>query len=160
MDSRRRGLVGPLLLALPLCFSLGLAIGSSGDSGQSSTTPLSEEAVKALKNPVPYDRESIVRGRTLYQRYCTECHGVDGRSMVDVIANATDLTAPQLWKHGTTDGETFRSIRDGAGLSMPPYRFQIREEEDLWHLVNFIRSLWPESMRPPLQEGKPANPQP
>jgi hypothetical protein len=34
---------------------------------------------------------------------------------------------------------------------MPPFKSQFQKEEDLWHLVNFIRSLWPESMRPKLQ---------
>ena len=35
---------------------------------------------------------------------------------------------------------------------MPAFHSQIRQEEDLWHLVNFIRNLWPESTRPPLQD--------
>jgi mono/diheme cytochrome c family protein len=47
----------------------------------------------------------------------------------------------------------FRSIRDGAGASMPAFKTQLRSEEDMWHLVNYIRSLWPESARPPLQES-------
>jgi hypothetical protein len=37
---------------------------------------------------------------------------------------------------------------------MPPYKNQIRKTEDLWHLVNFIRSLWPEAQRPKLQEER------
>jgi mono/diheme cytochrome c family protein len=35
---------------------------------------------------------------------------------------------------------------------MPTFKTQLKEE-DIWHLVNYIRSFWPDSMRPALQEG-------
>ena len=73
---------------------------------------------------------------------------------VDVVADATDLTSPAAYKSGSTEGEIFRSIRDGAGETMPPFKTQIEGDTDLWHLVNFIRSLWPDSMRPPLEDSK------
>ena len=91
-----------------------------------------------------------------FSRDCTECHGGDGKSLVDVVANATDLTDPKAWQSGTSEGEVFRSIRDGAGEAMPPFSEKLTKEEDLWHLVNFLRSLWPESARPKLAEGAPA----
>lgn len=114
---------------------------------------LTPEEVKKLKNTVPFSKASIARGRILFIRDCTECHGNDGKSKVDVIANATDLTQPKLWTSGTSEGEIFRSIRDGAGDSMPPFKAEIENEEDMWHLVNFTRSLWPAAMRPKLQES-------
>ncbi len=120
----------------------------------SSQARLSLEEAKKLKSPVPYSIDSITKGRTLFIRYCTACHGQDGKSQLDVIANATDLTEPKLWRHGSSEGEIFRSIRDGAGDNMPAFRSQMRQEEDLWHLVNFIRSLWPEPMRPKLSQAK------
>ncbi len=122
---------------------------------QDNEGKLSRDDAKTLKSPIPYTNKSITQGKTIFMRYCTECHGSDGKAQIDVIANATDLTDPDIWKSGTTTGEVFRSIRDGAGLNMPPYKAQIRKEEDLWHLVNFIQSLWPESRRPKLQEDKP-----
>jgi mono/diheme cytochrome c family protein len=114
----------------------------------------SEGAAEArkLKSPIPYTRKSISQGRTVFLRACVGCHGADGKSQVDVVADATDLTDPKAWKNGTSEGEIFRSIRDGQGASMPSFKTQIRNEDDLWHLVNFIRSLWPESARPQLQE--------
>lgn len=119
-----------------------------GSALHAQESKMSREEAAKLKNPVAYSKESISSGRALFLRNCTECHGNDGKSMVDVIANATDLTDPKLWKHGTKDGEIFRSIRDGAADTMPAFASQIRKEEDIWHLVNFIRSLWPESSRP------------
>lgn len=110
--------------------------------------------VKKLKNPIPYTRKSISDGRGVFIRFCVGCHGNDGKATVDVVADATDLTAPKTWKYGTTEGEVYRSIRDGQGASMPAFKTQIKNNDDLWRLVNFIQSLWPEPMRPPVQEDK------
>jgi len=119
--------------------------------------PLSVADAKKLKSPIPFTKKSINRGRTLFLGSCTACHGMDGKAQVDVVADATDLTSPRLWRNGTTEGEIFKSIREGAGTGMPPFKFQIHQDEDLWNLVNYIRSLWPESMRPQLQEDPPTD---
>lgn len=129
-----------------------LALAADEDDGR-----LTLEEAKQLKNPVPFSKASIARGRILYLRDCVECHGADGKSQVDVIANATDLTDPRYWQSGISQGEVFRSIRDGAGDSMPPFSDQIDNEEDLWHMVNFVISLWPEKSRPPLVEAPAAD---
>jgi mono/diheme cytochrome c family protein len=139
-----------------LFLSLG-AIAAAQDSGNNSEGPISAEAAKKLKSPVPCTKKSIAKGRGLFARSCTGCHGPDGKATVDVVANATDLTSPKLYQSGTSEGEIFRSIRDGQGASMPSFKSQIHSEEEIWNLVNFIRSLWPESMRPPLEEDKEAD---
>ena len=141
------------MIAVALGLSRSVAADEVKGSGENGR--LTAEETKKLKNPVPFDKASLARGRLLYVRDCTECHGTDGKSQVDVIANATDLTEPKLWKSGTSEGEVFRSIRDGAGDSMPPFSDKIEKTEDLWHLTNYVRSLWPEAMRPKLQETKP-----
>jgi mono/diheme cytochrome c family protein len=121
---------------------------------KSSGARLTRKAARKLKSPVPFSKASIARGKILYASECTECHGADGKSLVDVIADATDLTKPELWKSGTSEGEVFRSIRDGAGDAMPPFADKVSKEEDLWHMVNFVRSLWPDSARPKFEESK------
>lgn len=126
------------LIATPLAAQVG------GDQ------PISLDAAKKLKNPIPYSRASITQGRGIFLRMCASCHGNDGKAAIDVVADATDLTDPKSWRNGTTDGEIYRSTRDGQGQSMPTFRTQIKKDDDLWHLVNFIRSLWPEATRPPL----------
>jgi mono/diheme cytochrome c family protein len=114
-----------------------------------------QDGKKMLKNPIAYTKKSISRGHGLYAAYgCAGCHGADGKSTVDVVANATDLTTPSAYKSGTSDGEIFSSIRDGQGASMPSFQSQVHSEDDIWFLVNFIHSLWPEAQRPPLQEEK------
>jgi len=118
----------------------------------SSDTRITQEEAKKLKSPVPFSTASITRGRNFFLRDCKECHGADGKSQVDVVANATDLTEPKYWTSGTSEGEVFRSIRDGAGDAMPPFDEKFENEKDIWDMVNFIRSLWPEPARPKLQE--------
>ena len=113
---------------------------------------LSVEEAKKLTSPVPYTKKSISQGLNLYRAHCTACHGLDGKATIDVVADATNLTDPKLWRSGTTEGEVFRSVREGAGEAMPPFKYQIKQDEDMWHLTNYIRSLWPESLRPKLQE--------
>jgi mono/diheme cytochrome c family protein len=115
---------------------------------------LSREDAQKLKTPVAYSKKSIDRGRGIFMQNCTSCHGENGKAEGSLIADATDLTTPSLYKSGTTEGEIFHSIRDGAGDQMPAFKSQLGGEADIWNLVNFIRSLWPESQRPPLQDAK------
>lgn len=107
---------------------------------------------KELENPIPFTKASIGRGRVIFKRMCTECHGPDGKGQMDVIADASDLTSPKRYYNGSTVGEVYRSIRNGAGANMPAFLDQLKKEEDLWHLTNFVISLWPEDKQPELVE--------
>ena len=97
--------------------------------------------IQATANPVPADDESIARGAQLFQQYCTECHGRDGRAQMDVISDATDLTEPEAYYSGSSEQEIFNSIANGAGVAMPAWRSQLGSDESIWDVVNFIRSL-------------------
>ena len=122
----------------------GAAYLDASQPAAADAPPLSVDAAKALKSPVPSTSDSIARGKRLYQTHaCANCHGADGKALIEVVANATDLTDPSVWKNGTSEGLVFRSIRDGAGLAMPPFKTEVESQDDLWHLVNFVRSLWP-----------------
>jgi mono/diheme cytochrome c family protein len=146
-----------LLIATTLLVAIAATSAARSDNQSPAKTsggPMTREAARKLKSPVPFSKASIARGKLLYTRACTECHGADGKSQVDVIANATDLTNPKAWRSGTSEGEIFRSIRDGAGEAMPPFAEKMPKEEDMWSLVNYLRSLWPESARPKLEQSK------
>jgi mono/diheme cytochrome c family protein len=130
-------------------FLLAAALILSAQEGK-----LSADAAKKLKNPIPFTKKSISQGRDTFLRNCVGCHGDNGKAQIDVVANATDLTDPKAFRDGTSDGEIFRSIRDGAGASMPSFKSEIEKEDDLWRLVNFIHSLWPLESQPPLQQEK------
>ena len=45
-----------------------------------------------------------------------------------------------VWHYGASDGEIFLVIRDGVTADMQAFDGQI-PEEDMWHLVNYIKSL-------------------
>jgi len=96
---------------------------------------------QATANPVPADDASVARGAQLFQQYCTECHGKDGRAQMDVISDATDLTDPEAYYSGSSEQEIFNSIANGAGVAMPAWRSQLGSDDAVWDMVNFIRSL-------------------
>ena len=110
----------------------------------------------AAEGPLPYTRKSIARGRQFYLTNCVECHDQDGKGLNRRDFNSTapaDLTDPDAWLHGTSPGAIFASIRNGTKEDMPPYRGKLQDEQ-IWHIVNFVRSLWPEEKRPKLEEER------
>jgi mono/diheme cytochrome c family protein len=112
-----------------------------------------EDAAK--KGPFPYTRKSIERGKNVYLRNCTACHDRDGKSYSGRDFTTTppaDLTDPDSWIHAKTGKSPegiFTSIHDGTVEEMPPFKGKLKDEE-IWDMVNFIRSIWPEAMRPKL----------
>ena len=104
---------------------------------------LCASAATAQAARMPPSEASIARGAELYKLHCTTCHGPDGKAQIDVIADATDLTDPDLYRNGSTPEDMHRSIEQGAGVAMPAWGPQLQNDDDLWHLVNFVRSLWP-----------------
>jgi len=99
---------------------------------------------------VPNTAESIAKGRALYLNLCSACHGIDGKALIDVVSNATDLTDPGEYKSGSDNASIVKSIRDGVGAVMPAWGMVLKDPVDIQHLRNFIQSLWPEAQRPPV----------
>lgn len=93
-------------------------------------------------NPIPADETSLARGKALYQAHCLSCHGPDGRgdgpAAASLPAPPADLT---VHAPAHTDGELFRFIANGLrGTPMPAFKGTL-SREDIWHLVNYIKSL-------------------
>ena len=95
-------------------------------------------------DPPVNDAAAVERGSRVYQQYCTECHGRDGRAQLDVIADATDLTMPVDYYSGSTNEDIYNSIANGAGVAMPAWRPVLGSDEAIWDLVYFVKSLWVE----------------
>jgi len=111
--------------------------------------------VFVLDAQAPYTRKSIASGQQFYLRNCADCHDRDGRSLSGRDFTSTppaDLTDPDSWKHGITPEAIFSSIRNGTKEEMPPFKARLTDEQ-IWNIVNFVRSLWPEAKRPKLEEG-------
>jgi mono/diheme cytochrome c family protein len=98
-----------------------------------------------MKNPVAPSAASIASGRKLYDRHCSECHGdtgkgdgMAGEGLDEKPSNLTDAK----WEHGSTDGEIFVVIRDGAGPKSEMKSFAKKiPERQIWDVVNFVRTL-------------------
>jgi mono/diheme cytochrome c family protein len=100
------------------------------------------EAAK-IKNPVAATQDSLNTGQQLYQRHCASCHGKNGQggSGNDLIPAAPSLIGSQ-WKHGSSDGEIFKSIKEGVppDFNMTPWGDRLKDQ-DIWNILNYIRSL-------------------
>jgi mono/diheme cytochrome c family protein len=99
---------------------------------------------KKMKNPVASSAESIKAGQQLFQKNCRFCHGADAKGngpMAPEGTHPSNLT-DEKWERGSTDGELFLVIRDGAGpkFDMKGYKSKM-SETDIWNVVNYVRSL-------------------
>ena len=97
-----------------------------------------------LRNPIPRSVDSIARGRQLFQKNCAVCHGAEGRG--DGVAAAalpqrpddlSKLAPPPIFP----DGVVAYRINNGVKM-MPAFKATLNENE-IWDLLNFIRSLAP-----------------
>jgi mono/diheme cytochrome c family protein len=101
------------------------------------------EAAK-MKNPVAASPESIAAGKAAFAKNCRFCHGADAKGNGPMAPEGThppDLTDAK-WDRGSTDGEIFAVIRDGAGpkFDMKGYKGKLPETE-IWNIVNYLRSI-------------------
>ena len=115
------------------------------------------ELIKVVGYPIPATTISVQRGYRLYQKFkCWECHGGGGKGNGEKAPDLKDdwgfrlppanLTMPSSFKNGQRPEDLYRTIMAGLdGGAMPSYAdFLEGNEEEAWHLVNYIRSLSPE----------------
>jgi len=126
------------LTFVPAAVLMAWALGAAALLGQ---------AAAPEHNPVPYAAVSIARGKAFYLQNCQSCHDEDGRARSAAVAIAADLTDPSRWKFGTGDPQVFRTIKNGAAEAMPPFGADLKDEQ-IWDVVNFIRSIGPATNRP------------
>ena len=147
---------------LVLSAFLALAFSCQAQQGQSSKSTeekppapstgatIPPEALKVL-NPIKPTASSTAAGKKKFGYDCAMCHGVDGDGKgdlaVDMKLNMIDYRDPATLK-SITDGEMFYVI-NGNG-KMPSEADRLKDE-DIWNLVNYIRSI-PKNSKPPAAE--------
>jgi mono/diheme cytochrome c family protein len=144
-------------LVLGLACAVGAVYPFPARGQQPSTAAAEGIDAAQLVNSVPATEQAIANGRKHYLRYCQTCHGYDGRALENIDFEAADLTNPEVWRFGTTDGDLFRNTKDGAGQDMPPFGVRL-DDRAIWELVHFLRSIGPEKLRPKLVEAEDADP--
>jgi mono/diheme cytochrome c family protein len=101
---------------------------------------------KKLKNPMALTPDSIKAGEATFQKYCKFCHGADAKGdgpMAPKGSHPANLTDEE-WVRGSSDGEIFSVIREGAGpeFVMKGFKSKLTEKE-MWNVVNYLRSIGP-----------------
>ncbi|MEE9413145.1 MAG: c-type cytochrome, partial [Methylococcales bacterium] len=116
-------------------------IQGSALAGQSGSDEWSVSPRKArIDNPMTADAFSLATGKDLYQRECLLCHGETGKGDGPVAAalnnTVANLTSSEVLQQ--PDGVIFTKISIGRS-PMPGFKDRLSKDE-LWHLVNLIRS--------------------
>lgn len=93
-------------------------------------------------NPIKADASSIADGKTLWGTHCQSCHGKkgmgDGPKAAQLKTEAGDFSKAST--QSQTDGSLYYKIAKGRG-DMPGFKKKIPENDDIWSLVNFIRTM-------------------
>lgn len=100
-----------------------------------------------LRNPLTPSNENLRRGRDLFKRHCTACHGSKGRGDGPVAhlwaRLPMDLTHPER-QGRLTDGEIYWKIsnghRSGSEVIMPGLEGKVGGQ-DRWCIVLHLRTL-------------------
>lgn len=132
----------PLLLLLPVgLFSPAQQTQKPAEKAAPTEFKIPPEAVKQ-PNPVKPSPASVAQGKKIYGYDCAMCHGADGDGKGDLAADMrlklTDYRDPASLRD-RTDGELFYIIKNGKGEM--PSEGDRAKPDDVWNLVNFIRSL-------------------
>ena len=139
--------------ARSLSFTIAVLLSSPvGGPVVAENRAMIREEARQLENPAAYSSASIRSGRRHYLRLCQICHGADGKALENIDFEATNLTEPRYYKSGSTDGDIFYSTQKGAGFEMPAFNEQL-DDEQIWEVVNFIRSIGPKDLRPARDEA-------
>ena len=134
---RTRGAVQERIIGTGIGTALLLAGGLVLLGNQTEPTPTALAA-----NPIPLTQESIAAGQDVFLENCAACHGEqgegDGPAAADLNPQPANLTEPHVGVH--TDGDLHWWIANGIQPAMPAFGDDLSEEE-IWNLINYVRSL-------------------
>jgi mono/diheme cytochrome c family protein len=115
--------------------------------GQHVTSP----SATSLRNPVASTPESVAAGKRAYDGNCAACHGnlaqgaVKAGMTISIIEEQRGKQPPDLtddqWDHGSSDGDVFAVIKRGLPPTMMAGFDGRIPDEDIWNIVNYLRSL-------------------
>lgn len=108
---------------------------------QSKPWPVPDKDAKT-PNPAKSNSESLSAGKALWVQHCVSCHGKtgmgDGNKAAQLKTQPGDFTKAET--QAQSDGALFYKIVQGRD-DMPSFKKKIPEAEDIWNVVNYIRTL-------------------
>ena len=100
------------------------------------------EAYTTMKNPYANTIDTENVGRTLFLKNCKLCHGQygkgDGKMAENLDREIADFTKGAI--QAQTDGTLYYKFLYGRN-EMPAFEAKIKNEEDRWLLINYLRKL-------------------
>ena len=95
-----------------------------------------------MKNPTYATKENLSIGKALYSKHCKSCHGKkgigDGPKADEFDSDIGDFSSEEF--HAQTEGIIFYKSYIGRD-DMPNYEKKIPDPEDMWFIVNYMRTL-------------------
>ena len=116
-----------------------IATGFTAIQQKAWTAP--DKAAKTA-NPVKTSKESVAAGKALWGTHCASCHGKTGLGDGNK-ASQLKTTPPDFSKaafSAQSDGSLYFKVAEGRD-DMPSFKKKIPEAEEIWNLVNFMRTL-------------------
>ena len=99
------------------------------------------EEYENMKNPTDPAVDLDI-GKSLYNKHCKSCHGKegygDGPKADEVEGDLGDFSSEEF--HTQSDGAIFYKSYIGR-YDMPNYEKKIPDEEDMWLVVNYMRTM-------------------
>lgn len=127
-----------LALGAIAVFSIGLVAFTSPQNVADWEVPAK---YKSMENEYAGEDEDEI-GEDLFKQHCRSCHGKegygDGSKAGELETEMRDLTGEEV--QAQSDGELYYKSFIGRD-EMPNFEKKIKDEEDRWMVINFMRSL-------------------
>ena len=121
---------------LLLAATLGMAFTATNIQNDPWPVP---DKYKDMKNPVKFDKTAAA---ALYSTHCKSCHGKeglgDGTKAAQLDTDCGDFSSADFQKQ--SDGSMFYKTLEGRD-DMPSFKKKIPDEDDIWQLVHYLRSM-------------------
>jgi mono/diheme cytochrome c family protein len=127
----------PYLMAL-----LAASVGLCSFSFYQAKPWVVPDAYTKKANPVKADEESLKTGKAIWGKHCQSCHGKtglgDGTKAAQLETELSDFTTDDVQKQ--SDGSMFYKVLEGRD-EMPTFKKKIPDEEEIWSVINYVRTL-------------------